>query len=164
MSYGNSGWKLPLQVIWSNPLLKAGPALSHIGLLRTASSPVLGIADEGDFTVSLDNLCQCLMVLVFFFFLISNHFPSLQLVPVASHPVTVPLQNESVSIFFITAARSCAPAPCWVSTGFTPVWQCLLCTGEFRTGQRTQYLGQREITTLLHWLSQPSVWVSLWPS
>lgn len=48
----------------------------------------------------------------FFFSLISNHFPSLQLVPVASHPVTVPLQNESVSIIFVTAARSCISAPC----------------------------------------------------
>lgn len=28
----------------------------------------LGIADEADFTVSLDNLCQCLMVLVILFF------------------------------------------------------------------------------------------------
>ena len=55
------GWKGPLEIIISNPLLKQVPyCRSHS---RQASGQVLNISGEGDSTISLGSLFQCSVIL-----------------------------------------------------------------------------------------------------
>lgn len=100
------------------------------------------------------------------FTLILNHLLLLQLVSVAAYPVTVHLQNESVSCLFQNLTLSLVLQPLPESTGFTRVCRCFLCTGKLGPGHSTQHLGppleQRGITAPLHWFLQPSVQVSIW--
>lgn len=59
--------KGPLEVIWSNTLLKAGQMLKLGQVTEALCSTVLSVSKDGDPMASLGNTVQCLIALINFF-------------------------------------------------------------------------------------------------
>lgn len=93
------GWKAPLEASTQPSEAQGGQEFSNM-----SRKGVNGFK-AGGYTVSLGALFEHLTTSESVFFLLLIIIPCVQLVPVASHPVTGPLQEHSSPVFSITSHK-----------------------------------------------------------